>query len=290
MLVTSKDVYRKARDGGYAIGAFNTSTLEMTRAIIAAAEETGSPVIIETSEGEIGFMSSGIAAAEVASLAAETDVPVILHVDHGKHFEVIKKAVEAGYTSVHVDGSALSYEDNVDLTKRVVNLAHGKNLLVEGEIGHITGASEAHAERISIDRDTLTDPDEAARFVFETGVDVLAVAIGNIHGVYKNQPTLDFERFRSITGKVDAYFSLHGGSGIPEDQIKTAIGLGITKINVSTELRLAFHEGLAREFHDHPDNVVPYKYLPAGMAAVQQVVQDKMKMFGSVLRLTQAES
>jgi fructose-bisphosphate aldolase, class II len=284
MLVTSKELYAKAREGKYAIGAFNTSMLEVSRAIIMAAQELKAPVIIETSEGEIDFLTPEIAAAEVKALAEQVDVPVVLHVDHGKHYELIEKAIRSGYTSVHVDGSSLPYEENAELTKHVVELAHRNNLLVEGEIGHIAGASEAHDQEIKIPRDTLTEPDEARRFVKETGVDVLAVAIGNIHGVYKNTPNLDFLRLKRIAAGVDTYFSLHGGSGIPEVQIKKAISLGITKINVSTELRLAFYYGLAKEFAENPNNVVPYKYLPQASEAVKKVVEAKIRMFGSAGR------
>ncbi|MFA5867284.1 MAG: class II fructose-bisphosphate aldolase [Actinomycetota bacterium] len=281
MLVTSKELYAKAKAGKYAIGAFNTSMLEVTWAIIMAAQELKAPVIIETSEGEIDFLTPEISFAEVKMLADQVDIPIVLHVDHGKRFEVVEKAVKAGYTSVHVDGSSLPYEENAELTKRVVKLAHEHGeILVEGEIGHITGASEAHDQEIRISRDTLTVPEEAKRFVDETGIDVLAVAIGNIHGVYKNPPTLDFARLEELGKVVDTYFSLHGGSGIPKDQIKRAISLGVTKVNVSTELRLAFHNGLAKEFAEHPDNVVPYKYLPLAREAVKKVVESKIKMFG----------
>ncbi len=281
MLVTSADLYRKARAGRYAIGAFNTSLLEVSKAIIAAAEKLNAPVIIETSEGEMGYMSPAIAFAEVKELAESVSVPVVLHLDHGKHLEQARQAIDAGYTSIHLDGSSLPYDENVRLTKQVVALAHEKGLLIEGEIGHITGASEAHTEEIKISPDTLTVPDEAMSFVAATGVDVLAVAIGNIHGVYKNPPTLDFDRLAAITDRVQTYFSLHGGSGIPADQIRRAIELGVSKINVSTELRIAFHEGLKREFIDEPDNVTPYKYMPVGIEAVQNVVETKIRLFGS---------
>ncbi len=281
MLVTSAELYKKARAGRYAIGAFNTSLLEVSKAIIAAAEKLNAPVIIETSEGEMGYMSPAISFAEVKALAETVAVPVVLHLDHGKHLEQARQAIEAGYTSIHLDGSALPYAENVSLTKQVVALAHEKGLLVEGEIGHITGASESHAEEIKISPDTLTVPDEAVAFVEATKVDVLAVAIGNIHGVYKNPPTLDFDRLAEITGRVTTYFSLHGGSGIPADQIRRAIELGVSKINVSTELRIAFHDGLKLEFADDPDNVTPYKYMPLGIEAVQKVVERKIRLFGS---------
>lgn len=281
MLVTPLEIFKKAKKGKYAIGAFNTSNLEITKAIIETAEELKSPVIIETSEGEMAALTPEVAAAEVKALVEKASIPVVLHLDHGKSFESAKNAIEAGYTSVHLDGSSLHYEDNVQLTKKVVEMAHEKKISVEGEIGHVAGTSESHETEIKISPDTLTDPDEAARFVSETGVDVLAVAVGNIHGMYKNPPVLDFERLAEIAEKTHCFFSLHGGSGIPKSQIKKAISLGIAKINVNTELRLAFKEGILHEFKENPDEVVPYKYFPVGGAAVKKVVEAKIKLFGS---------
>lgn len=281
MLTTPQKLFKNAREGSYAIGAFNTSNLEITKAIIESAEEFASPVIIETSEGEIDFLTPAVSVAEVKALAKSVKVPVVLHLDHGHSFDKAKAAIEAGYTSVHLDGSSLEYEDNVVVTKKVVEFAHERKISVEGEIGHITGSSESHEEEIKISPDTLTDPEEAARFVGETGVDVLAVAIGNIHGVYQNPPELNFDLLTEISQKVSSNFSLHGGSGIPKNQIKRAITLGIVKINVNTEIRMAFHDGILHSFSENPDEVVPYKYFPAGSAAVKKVVEAKIKLFGS---------
>jgi fructose-bisphosphate aldolase, class II len=281
MLVSAFDLFNKAKKEGYAIGAFNTSSLEITKAIIEAAEELKSPVIIETSEGEIDFLTPEVVVAEVKALAHTAKIPVVLHLDHGKSAQKAKLAIEAGYTSVHLDGSSLAYQENVFETREIVKFAHDRGISVEGEIGHITGSSEAHNEEIVISLDTLTDPEEAAHFAAETGIDVLAVAIGNIHGVYKNPPKLDFDRMEEIAKKVDRFFSLHGGSGIPKSQIEKAISLGIVKINVNTELRMAFHDGILHEFEANPDEVVPYKFLPAGSLAVKKVVEQKIKLFGS---------
>lgn len=281
MLTTPFEIFKKAKEGKYAIGAFNTSNLEITKAIIEAAEALKSPVIIETSEGEMAALTPEIAATEVKALAEKSNVPIVLHLDHGKSFETAIEAINNGYTSVHLDGSSLHFEDNVELTKKVVLLAHERKILVEGEIGHVAGTSESHAKEIKISPDTLTDPDEASRFTGETGIDVLAVAIGNIHGMYQNTPVLDFERLAEITEKTHCFFSLHGGSGISKNQIKKTISLGIVKINVNTELRLAFKEGILHEFEENPDEVVPYKYFPAGGAAVKKVVESKIKLFGS---------
>jgi fructose-bisphosphate aldolase, class II len=281
MLVSPLELYKKAKREGYAVGAFNTSDLNITKAIIKAAEELSSPVIIETSEGEIDFLTPEISGAEVVLLAKRAKVPVVLHLDHGKNYDTVVAAIKAGYTSIHLDGSALPLVENLELTQKAVAYAHKKKIPVEAEIGHIAGGSEKHKEKIVISPDTLTDPMEAAEFARATGVDVLAVAIGNIHGMYANPPQLEFGRLLAITANVKTYFSLHGGSGIPARQVKKAIKMGIVKVNVNTELRLAFHEGLLHEFEVNPDEVIPYKYLPAGTEAVEKVVKAKIRMFGS---------
>lgn len=281
MLVNPLSIYKKAKKGGYAIGAFNTSNIEITKAIIATAERLNSPVIIETSEGEAEHQGYEVVAAEVKALAKEAKIPVVLHLDHGKTFESISNAIRAGYTSVHIDGSGFKLEENTKITRAVVELAHNNGVAVEGEIGHVAGTSAQHKTEISILAKDLTDPAEAQGFVKKTKVDTLAVAIGNIHGVYVEPPKLDFDRFEEITTKVKKYFSLHGGSGIPKSQIEKAIRLGVVKVNVNTELRLAFKEGILHEFDVHPDEAVPYKYLPAGAEAVARVVEGKIRLFGS---------
>lgn len=281
MLVNPLNLYKKARKGGYAIGAFNTSNIEITRAIIETAERLNSPVIIETSEGEAEHQGFEVVAAEVKALAKEAKIPVVLHLDHGKTFESIGNAIRSGYTSVHIDGSEYNLEENTKITRAVVELAHNNGVAVEGEIGHVAGSSSQHRTEIEINRKDLTDPAEAESFAKKTKIDTLAVAIGNIHGVYAEPPQLDFERLAQITSKVKKYFSLHGGSGIPKTQVQKAIEMGIVKVNVNTELRLAFKEGILHEFDVHPDEAVPYKYLPAGAEAVAKVVEGKIKLFGS---------
>lgn len=282
MLVSPLDLFARAKKEGYAIGAFNTSDLNITKAIIEAAEELRSPVIVETSEGEIDFLSPEISAAQVKILARKAKVPVVLHLDHGKKFETVIAAIQSGYTSIHIDGSANSFETNILLTQNAVNFAKKNNVAVEGELGHIGGTSEAHSGKIVIDSENLTDPDMARDFVKKTKVDVLAVSIGNIHGVYSEPPKLNFDLFSEITQKVKCFFSLHGGSGIPKSQIQRAIKMGIVKVNVNTELRLAFKEGILHEFDVHPEEVIPYKYLPLGTEAVKKVVAGKIKLFGSI--------
>lgn len=281
MLVTSRELLKKAQRGGWAIGAFNTCDLEITKGIIEAAEELNSPVIIETSEGEMDFLSPDLAVSEVRALAKKAKIPVVLHLDHGKSFEACERAINAGYTSVHIDGSSMELSENLEITKKVVDFAKKKKLTVEGEIGHVPGSSEHHYKDILIDKENLTDPKIASDFVKKTGVDVLAVSIGNIHGIYTSLPILDIKRLKKVKELTGKLISLHGGSGIPKNQIKKAIESGVAKVNVNTELRLAFKDGILHEFNIHPDNVVPYKYLPAGREAVKKVVMEKIRLFGS---------
>ena len=280
MIFTTKELFIRASIGNYAIGAFNVSTPEAIRGVLAAAEELNSPVIIETSEGEMNYMDSKVVADIVKGLATDISIPVALHLDHGQSLDAVKKAIGSGYTSVHIDGSAFDYEENVALTKKVVEYAHDRGVTVEGELGHIGGASEIHTESAEIEPSTYTDPEMAKFFVDETGIDVLASSIGNIHGIYKDEPELDFERLKKI-GKIGIPLSFHGGSGISEVNIKKAISLGVTKVNVNTELRIAFTEALKKELTENPDVEVPYKYLPVTIEAVKKVVKEKIKIFGS---------
>lgn len=280
MIVGSKELYLKAKLGGYAVGAFNVSTPEAIHAVLEAATELNSPVVIETSEGEKNYMGAKVAADIINDIAGDLSIPVAIHLDHGKNLESVKEVIDAGYTSVHIDASALPYEENFEMTKAVVEYAHSKNIPVEGELGHVGGASEIHDEVSNIEASTYTDPQKASEFVKGTGIDVLASSIGNIHGIYENAPHLDFERLEKI-GKIGIPLSLHGGSGIPEEQVKKAIALGITKVNVNTELRIAYTETLRAELAKNPDEVVPYKYLPEEIKAIKEVVKKKIIMFGS---------
>lgn len=280
MLVTTKDLYLNAKKDNYAVGAFNVSTLEAIKAVINAAMKLKSPIVIETSEKEMAFLDPALVFDIVKELAENLRIQVGLHLDHGKSIDTVKQAIAAGYTSIHIDGSSLSYEDNVRLTQEAVSLAHAKNITVEGELGHIAGSSEKHDEKITINQDMLTDPGLAKKFVKETGVDILAVSIGNIHGVYTSGPKLDFVRLQELK-EIGLPMSLHGGSGITEDQVKRAIGLGITKINVNTELREAYTDTLRTELAEDLDEIVPYEYLPEEIEAIEDVVERKIRMFGS---------
>ena len=280
MIVTTKKLFEKARAEGYAIGAFNVSTIEAIKGVLDAARELHSPVIIETSEKEMKYVGASLIADVVKDLAVDLDIPVVIHLDHGQNMDSVREAIDAGYTSVHIDASALDYKDNLSLTLEATKYAHSRDITVEGELGHVGGTSEIHDKKTKMEKTTYTDPTQAAVFVHETGIDVLASSIGNIHGIYENEPTLDFERLEKI-GKIGVPLSLHGGSGIPEKQIQRAISLGITKINVNTEIRQAYTNTLHKELDEHPDEIVPYKYLPEEIEAVKKVVMKKMLMFGS---------
>jgi fructose-bisphosphate aldolase class II len=282
MLLSSKNLLKKAQKNGYAIGAFNTSNLEITKAIFSAAQKLHSPLIIQTSEKESlhGLVSK--IAILIRKFAQETNIPVVLSLDHGQSLEMIKKCIIAGYTSVMIDGSKLSFDKNVALTKRVVNYAHAKKIPVEGELGVVPTPQKKLKETASIrERENLmTDPDQAQEFIKKTSVDFLAVAIGNAHGIYKGKPKLDFERLRDIRKKVSIPLVLHGGSGISASDIKKTIKLGICKINVNTELRLAFSNSLRKTLASKKV-YVPYEIMKPVEEVVEQIVLEKIKIFGS---------
>ena len=280
MIKTVNELCEEARAGHYAIGAFNASTLEVTKAILQAAAELKSPVIIETSEGEANFEGYQIFADTVKDLASELAVDVAINLDHGKSLESIKYAIESGYSSVHIDCSKMEKEDNIKLTKQVAEFAHSRGISVEGEFGHVGGSSEVHEGEQPKDG-TLTDPKEAAEYIKETGVDIFAGSYGNIHGMYKDAPHLDIERIEKISKESGIPLSLHGGSGIPDDQIEAAIEAGICKINVNTELRKAYKESLEKNLRGANAEIVPYKYLPQVINDVKEVVKQKIKLFSA---------
>lgn len=275
MLISSKVLLAKAQKERYAIGAFNTSNLEITKAIFAAAENLKTPFIIQTSEKEAEHGKIGKLAHMIAEFARETKKPVALNLDHGKSSELAKKCIEAGYTSVMIDGSKLPYEKNIELTRAMVNYSHQYNVPVEGELGAVP--TPGKNEKVEM---RLTDPAQAEDFVKKTGVDFLAVAIGNVHGFYKGEPKLNFELLKEIKKRVKTPLVLHGGSGISNADLKTAISLGICKININTEIRTAFSNTL-REVLKNPENNVPYEIMKPVEAAVQKVVEEKIRIFGS---------
>lgn len=292
MQLNTKQYFKKAEEGKYAIGQFNCSSADQVKAVILAAKNFNTPVIIGTSEGEAKFMGLRQAVKICEAYEEETDLPIILNADHTykdakdiQNLDKIKALLNAGYNSIHFDGSVLSYEENVRWTSEVVKMCKGKNpeISVEGELGFLPGASKLSKEKVEIKEEYLTNPEQALEFVKSTGIDRLAVSVGNSHGISFNEDKLQFERIAKIKEKIGdlAALVLHGGSGIPDDDIQKAISLGIRKININTELRIAFTDALKKYFSENTDETTPYKYLEAPIEAMQKVVSNKIKIFGS---------
>lgn len=283
-----KELLRQAQSTGFALGAFNVCNLETLKAIIGAAEKLQAPLIVESSPGETKFLGTKQLTALIRVYRQETDLPIFLNLDHAKSIEETRGAIEAEFDLIHFDGSALSFEENIRKTKLVVEEAHAKGVLVEGEIDHITGTSEPHlSEQVEWiqQKGKYTDPDRALEFVERTGVDILAVFVGNVHGVYANPPHLDFARLAKIRSKLDCFLSLHGGSGIRGRDIQKAIETGkIVKINVNTELRAAYRQALEQALAETP-SVKMYEVMVGMVEAVQEVVEGKIKLFRSDRRL-----
>lgn len=277
-------ILQQARREKYAIGQFNTSTFEITQAIIQAAKETDATVIIGTSEGERNFWGAENMVALIKSFRENTYNRIILHSDHCKSLKSFKKAVDAGYDSVHIDGSGLEYEKNLNLTEKAANYAKKENprIMVEGELGQIGGGSKLHPDQeIKITKQNLTLPEQVIPFVQKTKVDILAIAIGTAHGTYKSKPKIDFERLRTINEKSEVPLVLHGGSGTPEDDIQKAIQNGISKININTILRKTYSDSLRQSLQEKPDIITPYKIMPPVIKAVKNKVKAKIKLFSS---------
>ncbi|HHY14299.1 MAG TPA: class II fructose-1,6-bisphosphate aldolase [Thermoanaerobacterales bacterium] len=278
-LVTLTDILKKAEEGRYAVGAFNCNNMEIVKSIANAAKEENAPVIIQASQGAINYAGLNYITALVETAALETDVPIVLHLDHGTDLEQIIKCIRFGFTSVMIDGSMLPYEENLKITKKVVEIAKAVGVSVEAELGRIGGTEDnIHVS----EKDVLfTDPEEARVFVEETGVDALAIAIGTAHGQYKGEPELDFDRLKEIAEKVSCPLVLHGSSGVPDESIKKAIELGIRKVNIDTNIRESF-VGSVREFlNANPKEIDPRKVLAPAQEKATDVIREKIRIFGS---------
>ena len=278
-----KNYLKKAQREKWAIGQFNFSTLEQLRGILAAVSKTKSLVILGTSEGESRFLGLEEILALVEISKMKYKIPAYLNLDHGKDLKWIKKAVDFGYSSIHFDGSGLSFKKNIEYTKKIVNYAHKKGVLVEGELGYIGGESKYNRKKAIIKKEDLTLPEQVFEFVEKTKVDNLAVAIGNLHGIYQGAPKLDFERLKEINKKTRAFLVLHGGSGIPKAKIKKAIKLGIVKININTELRMVWKKSLEKNLSWQ--EIKPYKILPSVQDSIQKKVEEKINLFSSKNKL-----
>lgn len=278
-LVSMTEMLKKAKEGKYAVGQFNMNNLEFTQAIIEAAEEENSPVILGVSEGALKYMGLEYTVAMAKAAAEKSSVPIALHLDHGSTFEVAMKVIDAGFSSVMFDGSHYPYEENIEITKRVVEAAHAKGVSVEGELGTIGGTEDD----LSVDEEhaKLTNPSEAIDFYSATKVDALAIAVGSAHGVYKGEPKIHFDIIDAVSKQIDIPLVLHGGSGIPDETIRTAISYGIGKVNVNTENQLAFTEKIREILNNDSKVYDPRKYLGPGRQAIKDVVKEKIRLFGS---------
>jgi fructose-bisphosphate aldolase class II len=301
LLVTNKDLMVPARKNGYAIPALNVQNLESIKAVVEAATEEKSPAILQITPSVIKYAGLDYISALAKTAAQTAPIPLAIHLDHGEDFDTAARCVNAGFSSVMIDGSFLSFNENVALTKRVVDLAHPKGVSVEAELGKLAGVEERSVEEKEA---ILTDPNKAAEFVQKTGVDALAVAIGTSHGAYKfkSEAKLDLERLKSISQKVSIPLVLHGASSVPtwivekaekygatlegakgvsEDQLQQAIKLGIAKINTDTDLRLAFLATVREVLTTQPKEFDPRKILGPAKDAMKEVSKGKMRLFGS---------
>ena len=277
-LVTSKKMLLDAQKGGYAVGAFNVENMEMVKAVIAAAEELNAPVMLQTTPSTVKYGSLETYAAIVAAEAKKATVPVCLHLDHGNSYELAMAAIEAGYSSVMIDGSHESLENNIAITKKVVEDAEKKEIPVEAELGKVGG----NEDDLEAEADMNTDPIEAKQFVDRTRVSSLAIAIGTAHGFYAGTPVLDKERVSEIKALVSVPLVLHGASGLSNEEIKECVNRGMCKVNFATELRVAYTDAVKRLLEEKPETFDPKKIGEVGMLAVKELAVNRMKVCGCV--------
>ncbi len=280
MLVTMNDVLKSARNGHYAVGLFNAVSLEMAQGIIAAAEETNSPVIFGTAEVLLPYNGLEDLAMILIPMAKRAKVPVVVHLDHGLKKETCLKALELGFSSIMYDCSTDSYGENCRKVKEMADIAHSYGASIEGELGHVGQAEgAATAEQVDYAAQFYTKPEEARDFVEKTGVDALAIAVGTAHGAYKLPPKLDFARIRQIASAIDTPLVLHGGSGLADEDFKKAIAAGISKVNIFTDLNVAAVDAVFRDFTDRNKGII--ELLPSVRNSVKQSVTEKIELFGS---------
>lgn len=278
-LVTSSELLGKAEKGGYAVGAFNCNNMEIVQAIIEAAEEERSPVIIQASQGAIKYAGLRYITALVREAAQFSKVPVALHLDHGTDFQQVINCLRSGFTSLMFDGSHLPLEKNIEITRKIVEVAHAAGVSVEGELGRLGGTEDeiSVSERESF----FTDPQEAATFVRETGIDAFAPSIGTAHGLYRGKPKLDFPRLQKIRELTGAPLVLHGSSGVPGEDIRRAIELGVRKVNIDTDIRAAFVGEIRRALACDAREIDPRKVLGPARIKAAEVIREKIRLFGS---------
>ena len=308
-LVNTKEMFKKAYEGGYAIGAFNVNNMEIIQGIVDACKELNSPVILQVSGSARKYARHAYLYSTVKTAAEETGLPIALHLDHGSSFELCKECIDGGFTSVMIDGSHLDYEENVALTKKVVEYAHAHGVTVEGELGQLAGVEDEVS--VEADKAQYTDPDQVLDFVTRTGVDSLAIAIGTSHGAFKfkpgQNPQLRFDILQEVMDRLPGFpIVLHGASsvmqeyvatvnqyggqmadaiGIPEDMLRQAAKMAVCKINVDSDLRLAMTAGIRKHFAEEPTHFDPRQYLGDGRANITAVVKHKIEnILGSANR------
>ena len=298
-LVTTKEMFKKAYEGKYAIGAFNVNNMEIIQGITEAAKEENAPVILQVSAGARKYAKHIYLMKLIEAAVEDTGVPIAVHLDHGEDFEICKACIDGGFTSVMIDGSKYSFEENVELTKRVVDYAHNKGVVVEAELGKLAGIEDAV---VVAEKDAaFTDPEQAAEFVHRTGCDSLAIAIGTSHGAYKfkGEPQLRYDILEKVTELLPGLpIVLHGAStvmpefvkecnqyggklpgaqGVPEEMLHRAGQMGVCKINIDTDLRLAMTASIRKHFVENPEDFDPRKYLSPARDAIKDMVKHKMR-------------
>ena len=300
-LVTSTEMFKKAYEGGYAIGAFNVNNMEIIQGITEGAKELNAPLILQVSAGARKYANHTYLMKLVEAAIIETGLPICLHLDHGDSFELCKSCIDGGFTSVMIDGSHHAYEDNVVLTRQVVEYAHDRGVVVEGELGRLEGVEDD--VKVAIGQGSYTDPDQVYDFVTRTGVDSLAIAIGTSHGAYKfkpgTKPQLRFDILEEVQKRLPGFpIVLHGASsvipefvekinkyggnmpdaiGVPEDMLRQAASMAVCKINIDSDLRLAMTASVREHLYTHPDQFDPRQYLKPGREAIKQMVMHKIQ-------------
>lgn len=299
-LVTTKEMFEKAYGGGYAIGAFNVNNMEIVQGITEAAKELNAPLILQVSKGARAYANHTYLLKLVEAALIETDLPICLHLDHGDSFELCKSCIDGGFTSVMIDKSGLSLEDNIAETKKVVEYAHDHGVVVEAELGTLAGVEDE--VNVSAEDSSYTRPEDVQEFVDKTGCDSLAIAIGTSHGAYKFKPGTDpklrFDILEDVAARLPGFpIVLHGSSsvpqgfvkivndnggdmpgaiGIPEDQLRKAASMAVCKINIDSDLRLAMTATIRKYFNDHPDHFDPRQYLKPAREAIKEMVKHKI--------------
>ena len=299
-IVSTKEMFKKAYDGGYAIGAFNVNNMEIVQGITEAAAEVNSPLILQVSAGARKYAKHEYLIKLVEAAEADPGLPIALHLDHGADFEICKSCIDGGFTSVMIDASSKSFEDNIALTRQVVEYAHDHGVVVEAELGTLAGVEDE--VKVSAEDSSYTRPEDVEEFVTRTGCDSLAIAIGTSHGAYKfkpgTKPQLRFDILEEVSRRLPGFpIVLHGASsvipkyvdiinanggalvdaiGVPEDMLRKAATMAVCKINIDSDLRLAMTAGIRQHFNEHPEHFDPRQYLTVGRDYIRELVKDKI--------------